>query len=91
MSKRITITMPEGIEPDALLCVFQSATANAPAAATAAERSAFRNGFDHLKTPQCRAAVEFLRILVANELARLAGAPSSVIGGGSSVLIERGE
>ena len=91
MSNRITITLPEGVSPEALLCIFQAATANAPAAATSAERSGYRNGFEHLKTGDFRAAVEFLRILVANELARIAGAPAAVISGGSSVLIERGQ
>lgn len=90
MSDRFTLKVPDGVSYEALVCVLQSSTANGPAASIAAERAANRNGFD-VTSAECRAAVEFLRIAIANEIARLAGAPAAVFSGGSSVLIERGE
>ena len=86
---RFTLNIPDGISYEALICLLQSSTANGPAASVAAERAANRNGFE-VSSGQCRAAVEFLRVALANEIARLV-APASIFSGDSTVKFDKGE
>ena len=87
--QQFTLTIPPGIRFDAVILAIQAVTLNAPAAANATERSAHRNGLSgQVSAADCRAAVEFLRVVASNELACIAGA-SAAVTGGSSVMFER--
>ena len=88
MSKKVVVTVPDGVNYAALVYMWSAATTNAPEAAKAAERAARRNGCETISPEDFRGAVEFLRLVAMTELARLGGAPASIVGGSSSVLIQ---
>jgi TPR repeat protein len=88
VAKRLVLTIPEGVSYPALVYMWSAATSNGPEAAKAAQRAAYRNGCESITPDDYRSAVEFLRLLAATELARLGGAPASVVSGSSTALME---
>ena len=89
--KSVSINLPEGIKPEAIIYVLAAASSNPVAIAALAARFAGRDDRKDITQADCRTAVEFLRLAMANEIARLSGAPASIVASGSSVLIQHGE
>jgi hypothetical protein len=85
--KRFTINLPEGVRPEAVIYAIAGAVANPVACASSAARQAQRDDRRDLTQSDMRTAVEFLRLAMANEIARSNGA-ASVIASSSTAFVE---
>jgi hypothetical protein len=75
----LVLQIMEPLKRAAIVVALHASTAHLPAALAAAQRYAIRDGLGDLTEDDLRRALLFLRTVAANELARMAGAPSNNI------------